>query len=793
MEKAIEFSNFSFEYPDKFSLRDIDMTVARGELLLLYGKSGSGKSTLLRQLKPTIRPNGKVSGEVLVFGRDINELSRYDEASKIAIVMQNAKSQIVTDKVYHELAFGLESLGYSQGEIRRRVSEVAQFFGIEEWFYKNTNELSGGELQILNLASLMCTNPDILLLDEPTSQLDPLMADRLIDLVCRINKELGITVVIAEHRLSRLAHRCDRICLMDEGRVEFIGKIKECAKYLRDNMSSMFLGFPHSMQIWAGVENEYECPVTVGEGRAWLNKMQVSDIKIPDTDINTEPIIQLKNIYFKYDKNSADILKNLTLDIKKGEILSIMGGNGAGKSTLLGVISGINKPYHGKCTVDSSVSYLMQDVKNLFTKKTVYDELREISCDIDYIVPLLGLGDILGAHPYDISGGQMQKLALAKVLLLNRDILLLDEPTKGFDAEFKRELVNILKTLSKNGKTIVIVSHDTEFCAEVSDRCAMLFDGAIVSIDKTHSFFRNNTFYTTDANRIARDKIPDAITVDEVIKALGGKVNQKDTEFKIANYTPPKSKSVAGGILKTDMSVELDNKKDVKRLIPYFIISMLLCVITVFVGNRVLGDRKYYIISMLVILESMIPYFAGFEKKRLGARGITVTSSMTVIAGLSRVLFYFIPQVKPMAAVVIISGIALGPTSGFIVGAMGVFVSNFFFGQGPWTPWQMLAMGGIGLCSGLIFNSGLIKCKKHTISAVGAVLVFLIYGAVMNLSTVLMYNEVITKELIMSVYALGIPFDLIHAVGTFIFLWLISKPILEEFSRIQTKYGRLKL
>ena len=436
MEKAIEFSNFSFEYPDKFSLRDIDMTVARGELLLLYGKSGSGKSTLLRQLKHTIRPNGKVSGEVLVFGEDINTLSRYDEASKIAIVMQNAKSQIVTDKVYHELAFGLESLGYSQGEIRRRVSEVAQFFGIEEWFYKNTNELSGGELQILNLASLMCTNPDILLLDEPTSQLDPLMADRLIDLVCRINKELGITVVLAEHRLSRLAHRCDRICLMDEGRVEFIGKIKECAKYLRDNMSSMFLGFPQAMQIWAGVENEYECPVTVGEGRAWLDKMNVSDIKISDTDINTEPQIQLKNIYFKYDKNARDVLKNLSLDVYRGEILSVMGVNGAGKSTLLGVISGINKQYRGKCVVENTVSYLMQDVKNLFTKKTVYDELREISCDIDYVVSLLGLGDILRAHPYDISGGQMQKLALAKVLLLNRDILLLDEPTKGFVAEF---------------------------------------------------------------------------------------------------------------------------------------------------------------------------------------------------------------------------------------------------------------------------------------------------------------------------------------------------------------------
>lgn len=531
--EIFSIQNLSFTYPQaqKQALKKVSLTVQAGELITICGKSGCGKSTLLRNLKPALAPHGKRDGVILFCGQSLDEIPPYEQASRIGYVLQQPDNQIVTDKVWHELAFGLESLGFGTEVIRSRVAEMASFFGIQDWFYRDVSELSGGQKQILNLASIMAMQPEVLILDEPTSQLDPIAATDFLETIQKINHELGITILLSEHRLEEVLPMSDRVLVLDQGRVIAQGTAQEVGSQLKREKNDMFLAMPAPMRIYAGVENDLQCPVTVKEGRKWLESLHLSPKKLTKEQdrkiLAEETSLTVKNIWFRYEKQLPDVIRGLSFSVGRGEIFAIVGGNGTGKSTLLSLLSGSLKPYRGKIRTDGkTVAMLPQNPQLLFEEKTVELDLHETASghgqnarsELERIAELTEISHLLSMHPYDLSGGEQQRAALAKVLLKQPEILLLDEPTKGLDAYFKETLAEILKKLVQDGMTVILVSHDIEFCARHTDRCAMFFQGNIVTQDSAKRFFQGNYFYTTAANRMARNQFPDAVTCEDVIE-----------------------------------------------------------------------------------------------------------------------------------------------------------------------------------------------------------------------------------------------------------------------------------
>ena len=535
--------NLTFSYAaakGRHSLENVSLKVEQGEFLVLCGKSGSGKSTLLRHLKTVLTPNGKRTGEILFRGVPLSKVSDREQAEKIGFVMQNPDDQIVTDKVWHELAFGLESLGCDQKTMRARVAEMACYFGIQDWFHRDVCNLSGGQKQLLNLASIMAMQPEVLILDEPTSQLDPIAASDFLNTVRKINRELGTTVIITEHRLEDIFPYADRAVVMDGGKVIADDAPRNVGKLLYEQHHPMFTAMPTPVRVFYGAAGVGECPLTVREGRSWLSKAfpqtpQYPAIPAPELSEETAPsALSLKELWFRYEKDSPDILRGVSAEVPKGNLYAILGGNGAGKSTTLKAICGICKPYRGKVTLfgkqidkyknrqlfSHCLAMLPQDPKSLFVKKTVREDLEEMTQDkalIEETAATCQITSLLDIHSYDLSGGEQQRAALAKVLLTQPKLLLLDEPTKGIDSFFKETFAEILANLKKQGITIVMVSHDVEFCARYADLVSMFFDGQILTTDTPRRFFGSNSFYTTAAHRMSRHVFDMAVTAEDVI------------------------------------------------------------------------------------------------------------------------------------------------------------------------------------------------------------------------------------------------------------------------------------
>lgn len=549
--EIIKVKDLRFTYPEQEekTLKNISFTIESGSFISICGESGSGKTTILRLLKKELAPHGNKEGQIYYKGKILEDIDDRTAASKIGFVMQNPKNQIVTDKVWHELAFGLENIGTPTQIIRRRVGEMANFFGIHQWFRKKTSELSGGQKQILNLASIMVMQPEILILDEPTSQLDPIAASDFINTLEKLNKDLGLTIILVEHRLEEIIPISDKVMILEDGRLilyekpEYIGeKLKEI-----DENHKMFNALPSVIRIFNSLNKKGRSPLTVREGREYLsNNFQNKIKRLDEKFINNngkEKVIEIENIWFRYRRNLPDILTGVDLEINKGEIISILGGNGSGKTTLLKAIGGLNRPYRGNIFIKGkkiqkykgkelykeNIALLPQDPQSIFLKSTVREDFKEIKKVMNYdneeisnkikeIGEILSINSLLDKHPYDLSGGEQQKVALGKVLLLEPKILLLDEPTKGIDGFSKQVLHDILKELQAKGTTIVIVTHDVEFAAEVSDSCGLFFDGEIISKDIPVEFFSNNNFYTTAANRISRHMYENTIITEDVIE-----------------------------------------------------------------------------------------------------------------------------------------------------------------------------------------------------------------------------------------------------------------------------------
>lgn len=542
--EILTLKNLSFSYPesDRKAIENISLSVGEGEFIVICGSSGCGKTTLLRLLKNELAPVGKREGEILFCGRKTDNIDAVTSAKYIGFVAQNPESQTLTDKAWHELAFGMENLGYDEDEMRLRAGETANYFGINAWLHSDTATLSGGQKQLLALASVMTLSPKLLLLDEPTSQLDLIAASGFISTLQKINRELGMTVIISEHRLEEVFPIADRVVVMDGGKIicsDEPGKV--CAALAKNPISA---GFPSAARIFSGLNLSGKCPLTVREGRKFLSSFEKKSLPVKEKQPTGEVAVSMKNVWQRYERNSPDIIKGADIEVRRGEIFSLLGGNGSGKTTLLSVVAGVEKAYRGKITIlgknikkygaelhRGTVAMLPQDISTVFIKNTVRDDLLDICRAVGYekndaekkisdLCTELSVTDVLSRHPYDISGGEGQRAALAKILLTDPKILLLDEPTKGIDAFAKQTLMTILRRLSESGVTVLIVTHDTEFAAEISDRCAMLFDGAVIAPSCPQRFFGKNNFYTTSASRISRGIFENTVTAEQVI-ALG--------------------------------------------------------------------------------------------------------------------------------------------------------------------------------------------------------------------------------------------------------------------------------
>ena len=874
--------DLTFFYPGQAvpALDRLDLTVRSGEFWVLCGPSGCGKSTLLRQLKTVLAPHGHRLGEIRFEGVPLDELDQREQAARIGFVLQSPENQLVTDKVWHELAFGLESLGYDTPTIRRRVAEMASFFGIQTWFYKNVAELSGGQKQLLNLASVMAMQPSVLILDEPTSQLDPIAAADFLATLGKINRELGTTILLTEHRLEEAFPLAGRVAVLDRGRLLCTGTPSQVGAALKDAGHAMFQAMPAPMRIWAAVGDSSPCPVTVREGRDWLGRFAAAHPlgALPEEQRHAYPpeaAITARDLWFKYEKDLPDVVKGLSLTVRRGEFLALLGGNGTGKTTSLKLLSGLLKPCRGELETVGRLGVLPQNPQALFVKKTVREDLFELlkgrplsraaqEEQVARAVTLCRLEELLDRHPYDLSGGEQQRAALAKILLLEPDVLLLDEPTKGLDAGFKQTLAEILQRLLHRGVAVLMVSHDIEFCARYAHRCALFFDGTIVTEGPPRAFFSGNSFYTTAANRMARTRLPGAVTAEEVIAACGGALPPEPELPEASPPLPPPGEhsaddrpgplpwwrrliaavSAAAALLllcnavgaadltaligaagassagmthlKLDalllaallvftlavsrrapppvvpIQVPRERRRLPKRTVAAAVMILLLVPVTLFVGLFYLDNKKYYFISLLILLECMAPFFLLFEGRKPQARELVVIAVLCAVAVAGRAALFMLPQCKPVMALTILAGVAFGGEAGFLVGAMTMLLSNLLFAQGPWTPYQMFAMGIIGFLAGLLFRRGLLRRSRVSLAVFGALSAIVVYGGIMNPVSALLWSQALNGAVLLTYYLSGFPMDLIQAIATFLFLWFAAEPMLEKLERIKVKYGLME-
>lgn len=880
--EEFELQGLSFRYPEAETkaLENISLTVHPGEFLVLCGPSGCGKSTLLRQLKTVLTPHGRREGAILFEGKPLDQWDQRQQSAKIGFVQQSPEHQLVTDKVWHELAFGLESLGYDTPFIRRRVAEIASFFGIQSWFYQAVSQLSGGQKQLLNLASVMAMQPSVLILDEPTSQLDPIAAGEFLATLGKLNRELGTTIILTEHRLEEVFPLASRAAVMDRGKLLVAGSPREVGEALKAQNHRMFLTMPAAMRVWAAVETEAAPPVTVREGRDWLAQYAAEHqlLPLPEEKRRSYPggtAISCQGLWFKYEKDLPDVVKGLSLSVKKGEFLALLGGNGTGKTTSLKLLAGLLKPYRGQVSVNGAVGLLSQNPQTLFVKKTVREDLYEIfqpekgnqalwDAKVAQVAALCQLTELLDRHPYDLSGGEQQRAALAKVLLLEPDILLLDEPTKGLDAQFKQSFARILQRLLTQGVTILMVSHDIEFCASYAHRCALFFDGNLVTEGGPREFFAGNSFYTTAANRLAGALAPQAVTAEDVIALCGGvPPPQSEPPQEIPVLPEPRESAEAGppvrlpwwrrlgaavsgavslylflGFMRmTDLTQLVDEagltglagdqavqylvfcgalfvfaacitrrhhrpgcltqtpkeKRGLaKRTLVASVLILLLIPLTLFVGIFYLEGKKYYFIALLMLLEMMLPFFLVFEGRKPQARELVLIAVLCALGVAGRAAFFMLPQFKPVMALTILAGVAFGGETGFLVGAMTMLASNVMFSQGPWTPWQMFAMGIIGFLAGVLFRKGLLCRSRVSLGVFGALAAIFIYGGIMNSASALIWTDRLNWNIILAYCAAGFPMDCVQAAATWLFLWVAAEPMLEKLDRIKVKYGLLE-
>lgn len=574
---SYELKNLGFAYAGSAArvLQGISAAVRTGDFVVLCGPTGSGKTTLLRMLKPEVQPEGETDGSVYYDGSPLAEVETWRSVREIGMVFQDPDAQIVMETAAQELAFGLENLGFDSGSIQRRLAEVSSYFGLESWLPEPIHQLSGGQKQLLNLASVLMLRPRVLLLDEPTAQLDPVAAREFLQSVHRLNQELSTTVIMSEHRLEEVFPLATQVLMMGSGQVSCQGRPEEVARrvwtlpdqrfreYL-PSVSRLFLNLngragaiagngadpPHSLAGTASSVVRFHqtgdsLPLTVRDARIWLDNLDGTQIQYrgqepPEADtVSGKPgLLQGRRIDFQYQRDQVPVLQALDLELHAEDFLVLLGGNGSGKTTLLKVLAGILRPRRGQVLLDGQsihrmpapertrrLGYLAQNPALYFCRDSVQEQLWQRVENlglsrkdprVDEVISLFDLGEVMERHPHDLSGGQQQKVALALVLLSRPQLLLLDEPTRGLDPIWKLQLARILQELQRQGSGILMVSHDIEFTARFARRCALLFHGRVVAPDTPRDFFRQNYFYTTVVQRALGDRLPRALALEDV-------------------------------------------------------------------------------------------------------------------------------------------------------------------------------------------------------------------------------------------------------------------------------------
>ncbi|MBQ8965565.1 ATP-binding cassette domain-containing protein [Ruminococcus sp.] len=520
--KAVTFRHNTAKQP---ALTDISLTVRTGELVMLMGPSGSGKTTLLKLLKPEIAPFGELSGEISLLGE-----KRGGTAPRVGYVPQHPEESFVSDRVRGEIMFAPENAGLPPEEVRRLTAETVSRFGLGKLLERPLASLSGGEKQLVSLCAVMVMQPDLLLLDEPFSRLDPVTAENFADLILRVNREFGTTVIIAEHSGELMLAQAERLIYLENGRLTADLPPRQAAKNAQ---------LIHIMPAAARAFAEQEpVPMTVKEGRALLEKLpHKTELPLDETQGYSEPVLEAEGLRFSFRRDSEDILAGADLVLHKGEFLALTGANGSGKTTLLKTLAGQLRPYAGKVRIGGrplkkaplTAAMLPQEAADLFLQPTVAEDYRyalkalgrpeeEASAMLGY----LGCEKLADMHPYDLSGGELQLCALGRVLLCQPDILLLDEPSKGLDPLSARRLGTVLKKLCAEGKAVLTVTHSLEFAAENACTCGIFCGGRIESLLPAPKFFSKAGFYSTASGRIARGMVKNAYTVEKLRQAPEG-------------------------------------------------------------------------------------------------------------------------------------------------------------------------------------------------------------------------------------------------------------------------------
>lgn len=707
----VEFKDVWFKY-DRVILSNINLNIEKGEFVVVCGHSGSGKTTLLRLIKESVRPSGFLGGNVLFDGKE--RLSAREDAERIAFIGQDAETQMLGEKVWQHIVFGLESLGSENGFIRQRAAEAATYFGIGDIFNAEISSLSGGQKQLVNLASAIMTNPDVIILDEPVSMIDPIGADRLFDMLTKINRDLGITVIMSEHRMERCLNIAGRIVVLDSGEIVFNGDKAGLNELLKKEPSYREL-FPDMVRL--GSELGLDIPFNAAENRSLAEGLSLTYGRLTDEAYKKDKVFSFDGLWFRYEK--ADVLKGAVGGFYEGEVYALLGGNGAGKSTLISVLCGAEKPYRGRIERKKDrIGYIPQNPKVMFFKDSIFEDLKT-AADEEKILKMAEkcrIDNIMMNHPFDVSGGELQRAALCKVLLTDADIIFMDEPTKGMDGAFKAVFSEILKEMKADKKTIVMVSHDMEFCAENADRCGLFFGGVIITEAEKRQFFSANRFYTTNVNRAFKGIVDGAVTCEDVLCYMGRKKMEPEKTI----------------IEKTVKDIDLKS-----------------------------------------------------THKKHSAGKIVMLSCISALAVASRLVFFMLPEFKPMTAIIIAASGAFGPVFGLLSGMLTMLVSNMFFGQGLWTLFQMAAMGIVGAVGGSLVSR---TKNRFVMAAFGFAAVVVIYGGIVNLSTLFMYQRDINANMIAAVYLSGLPFDIMHGAFTAAVLFVFGPGFIEKLVRIKKKY-----
>jgi energy-coupling factor transporter ATP-binding protein EcfA2 len=530
----IKIRDFSFTYngASKPALKNISIDIEDGEFILITGPSGGGKSTLCRCFNGLVPHfyGGTVSGAVNVQDRDIFKHSPREMAVKVGMVFQDPENQLVTTSVEREIAFGLENLEMPLNLISRRIEEALDTVGIAELRFRNHSELSGGEKQKVAIASVLALHPEILVLDEPTSELDPHSAEEVLGLLQRLNDELGITIILVEHRLDRLMHLVDRMLVVAEGEITVNCKPRQLINnknYINDG-----IGLPPIVRLAEklkekGLELD-GLPVTVKEARIKLCKT-ISGVRTAVFNYNGRSntmLLKAEHLWFAY--GDKVVVRDINLQVNRGEFVAVIGRNASGKTTFAKLLNGLLKPAKGKVLVtgidtrnsnvselSGSVGYVFQNPNDHLFADTVEQEISLILVNkgmepdkirdaVDRMLQQFDLVKYRNNYPRYLSGGEKQRVALASVLVAMPEIIILDEPTRGMDYSLKKELIVILNDLRSLGKSIIMITHDIEMVAECADRVILLSEGQLVVDDNKRDVLSRALIFSPQINRLAQ-------------------------------------------------------------------------------------------------------------------------------------------------------------------------------------------------------------------------------------------------------------------------------------------------